>query len=131
MIEDTSFVIDILHDDPDALAYLDIIEKENRPEKIASVTVLELYEAVPQLNVPEERQRKILDVLDTRHTVTADETVMRKAGKISGRLISRGEEIDREDCIIGATALLNEEPVVTRNSDHFERIDGLDVETYC
>jgi len=25
---------------------------------------------------------------------------------------------------------LNDEPVVTRNHDHFERIDGLDVETY-
>jgi predicted nucleic acid-binding protein len=55
---------------------------------------------------------------------------MRKAGKISGTLISRGEEIDREDCIIGATALLSDEPVVTRNSDHFERIDGLAVEAY-
>ncbi|NHN61566.1 MULTISPECIES: PIN domain-containing protein [Halorussus] len=130
MIEDTSFVIDILHDDPDALAYLDRIEKENRPEKVASITVLELYEAVPQLDVPEKRQRKILDVLDTRHVVPADDTVMQKAGKISGGLRSRGEEIDREDCLIGATALLTDEPVVTRNSDHFERIDGLDVETY-
>ncbi|RBI60731.1 type II toxin-antitoxin system VapC family toxin [halophilic archaeon] len=130
MIEDTSFIIDILHDDPDALTYLDFIEKENRPEKVASITVLELYEAVPQLDVPEERQQKILDVLDTRHAVVADDTVMRKAGKISGELMSRGEEIDREDCLIGATALLNDEPVVTRNSNHFDRIDDLDVETY-
>ncbi|AUX10835.1 PilT domain-containing protein [Halalkaliarchaeum desulfuricum] len=130
MIEDTSFIIDILYNDPDALAYLDLVEKENRPEKIASITALELYEAVPQVSVPEERRGKILDVLDTRHAVAADETVMRKAGKISGELKSRGEEIDREDCIIGATALLNDEPVLTRNNDHFERIDGLDVETY-
>lgn len=130
MIEDTSFIIDVLYNDPDALQYLNVIEKENRPRKVASITVLELYEAVPQLSVPEERQRKILDVLDTRHIVAGDETVMRKAGKISGELRSRGEEIDREDCIIGATALLNDEPVVTRNRDHFERIDDLDVETY-
>jgi predicted nucleic acid-binding protein len=130
MIEDTTFIIDVLHDDRDALRYLDIIERENRPEKISSITVLELYEAVPQLNVPEERRQAILDVLDTRHAVPADETVMRKAGKVSGSLRARGEEIDREDCVIGATALLNDEPVVTRNRDHFERIDGLDVETY-
>lgn len=130
MIEDTSFIIDILHDDPDALAYLDLIEKDNRPEKIASITVLELYEAVPQLDVPEKRQQRILDVLDTRHAVVADETVMRKAGKLSGALMSRGEQIDREDCIIGATALLHDEPVVTRNREHFKRIGGLDVETY-
>lgn len=130
MIEDTSFIIDVLHNDPDAIQYLDTIEEENRPEKVASITVLELYEAVPQLDVPDERQQKILNVLDTRHTVDADKTVMRKAGKISGTLISQGEEIDREDCIIGATALLTDEPVVTRNRDHFERVDGLDVVTY-
>jgi len=130
MIEDTSFIIDVLHDDPGALEYLDLVEKENRPEKVASVTVLELHEAVPQLDVPEERQQKILDVLDTRHVVPADDRVMRKAGKISGELVSQGEEIDREDCIIGATGLLTDEPVLTRNSDHFERIDGLVVETY-
>lgn len=130
MIEDTSFIVDVLHDDPDALQYLDRIETENRPEKVASITVLELYEAVPQLAVPAERRRRILDVLDTRHAVAADETVMRKAGKLSGELVARGEEIDREDCIIAATALLNDEPVVTRDRNHFERIDGLDVETY-
>jgi predicted nucleic acid-binding protein len=55
---------------------------------------------------------------------------MRKAGKISGKLLTRGEEIDREDCIIGATALLNDEPILTRNVDHFSRIDGLEIETY-
>ena len=130
MIEDTSFIIDLLYEAPAAVDYLELIEKTNRPEKVASITVLELYEAVPQLDVPEERKQRILDVLDTRPTVPADETVMRKAGKISGRLLARGEEIDREDCIIGATALLTDEPVVTRNVDHFERIDGLAVETY-
>lgn len=130
MIEDTSFIIDILHDDPDALQYLELIETTNQPEKVASITVLELYEAIPQLAVPEPRRQKILDVLDTRHTVAADETVTRKAGTISGELRSRGDEIDREDCLIGATAILTDEPVVTRNTDHFERIDGLRVETY-
>ncbi|MFB6220941.1 MAG: type II toxin-antitoxin system VapC family toxin [Halolamina sp.] len=130
MIQDTSFIIDVLHDDAHALQFLELVERDSRPQKLASVTVLELYEAVPQLAVPEERQQKILDVLDTRHTVPADETVMRKAGTISGELRASGEEIDREDCIIAATALLQDEPVVTRNTDHFERVDGLEVEHY-
>lgn len=130
MIEDTSFIIDVLHDDSDAIQFLDIIESEQRPERLASITVLELYEAVPQLDVPEERRQKILAVLDSRHAVPADAKIMRKAGKLSGELISSGQEIDREDCIIAATALLHDEPIVTRNVDHFERIDGLDVRTY-
>ena len=130
MIEDTSFIIDLLRGKPAAVDYLTVLEKSTRPEKLSAVTVLELYEAVPQVAVPEERHQRILDVLDTRQVVPADETVMRKAGKISGELLARGEEIDREDCIIAATALLSDEPVVTRNVEHFSRIDGLDVETY-
>jgi len=130
MIEDTSFIIDLLHAEPAAVDYLELIEKSNRPEKISAVTVLELYEAVPQLNVPKKRHQRILDVLDTRQAVPADETVMRKAGKISGELLARGKEIDREDCVIAATALLADEPVVTRNVDHFSRINDLEVETY-
>ncbi len=79
---------------------------------------------------PQERRQKILAVLDSRHAIPDDAKVMRKAGKLSGELITSGQEIDREDCIIAATALLHDEPIVTRNVDHFERIDGLDVRTY-
>lgn len=55
---------------------------------------------------------------------------MRKAGRLSGELIAQGERIEREDCVVAATAVLNDEPVVTRNVDHFERIDGLAVQSY-
>lgn len=130
MIEDTSFIIDILRDDDEALKFLDSIENERRPEKVSSITVLELYEGLTRSSASETRQRKVLDVLDTKHVVDADTTIMRRAGKLSGELINSGEQIDREDCIIGATALLNDEPVVTRNTKHFERIEGLDVRTY-
>lgn len=58
MIEDTSFIIDLLHDDPDAVEYLNLIEKTNRPEKVASITVLELYEAVPQLDYQNDANRR-------------------------------------------------------------------------
>jgi len=38
--------------------------------------------------------------------------------------------INREECIIASTALLADEPVVTRNGEHVSRIDDLNVETY-
>jgi predicted nucleic acid-binding protein len=52
---------------------------------------------------------------------------MREAGMVSGRLIADGNEIDREDCVIAATALVEEEPAVTRSVAHFERIPGVEV----
>ena len=75
-------------------------------------------------------RERILEILETKHVVSADNAVMRKAGKLSGELIDGGERIEREDCIIAATALLNDEPVITRNTEHFGPIDGLEVRPY-
>ncbi|UHQ95361.1 type II toxin-antitoxin system VapC family toxin [Haloterrigena alkaliphila] len=130
MIQDTSFIIDLLRGDENAKRLLDIVEKEARPQKVSSVTVLELYEGVARSQTPETKRERILEILETKHVVSADHTVMRKAGKLSGELLNGSERIEREDCIIAATALLNDEPVITRNTKHFGRIDGLEVRSY-
>lgn len=130
MIQDTSFIIDLLRGDDAATAFLEVIEKESRPQKVSSVTVLELYEGVVRSGTPEKKRERILNVLESKSVVDADRTVMRKAGSISGNLILQGERIDREDCVIAATALLNDETVVTRNTDHFERIEDLELRSY-
>lgn len=130
MIQDTSFIIDLLRGDKNANRLLDIVEKEARPQKVSSVTVLELYEGVARSQTPDTKRERILEILETKHVVSADHTVMRKAGKLSGELITDGERIEREDCVIAATALLNDEPVITRNTKHFGRIDSLEVQSY-
>ncbi|WP_312908302.1 type II toxin-antitoxin system VapC family toxin [Natronosalvus caseinilyticus] len=130
MIQDTSFIIDLLRGDENAKRILDIVEKESRPQKVSSVTVLELYEGVARSQAPETKRERILDVLETKHVVSADQAVMRKAGKLSGELINGGRRIEREDCIIAATALLNDEPIITRNTKHFNRVDDLEVQSY-
>lgn len=130
MIQDTSFIVDLLRGDEDAETLLDVIEKESRPQKVSSVTVLELYEGVARAQTPRAKRERILDVLETKVVVDADRNVMRKAGKLSGELITRGEQIEREDCIVAATALLNDEAVITRNTSHFDRVDNLEVRSY-
>jgi len=130
MIQDTSFIVDLLRGDEDAATFLDVLERDNSPQKVSSVTVLELYEGIGRTDAAGDKQERVLAVLDSKAIVDADETIMRKAGRLSGELIADGERIDREDCIIAATALLADEPVVTRNTAHFERIDGLAVRSY-
>jgi len=130
MIQDTSFLIDVLNGDGDALATLELIERERRPEKIASITALELYEGVTRSTKPAAEKERVLRVLDSKHVVAGDHSIMKHAGELSGELSNAGEQIDREDCIIAATAIQENEPVLTRNGTHFERIAGLDVETY-
>lgn len=106
------------------------IERESRPQKVSAITVLELYEGVVRSETPRAKRERILDVLESKFVVDADHGVMRKAGKLSGELIARGEQIEREDCIVAATALLSDEAVVTRNTAHFERVENLAVRSY-
>lgn len=130
MIQDTSFVIDVLNGDSDAEAVLELVERENRPEKVASITSLELYEGVQRSQKPEREKQAVLRVLDSKHVIAADHSIMNHAGEISGQLVGEGVRIDREDCVVAATAIQEDEPVLTRNASHFERVPNLDVETY-
>lgn len=55
MIEDTTFIVDFLRGDGDALEFLDILERENRPQKLSSITVLEVYEGLARSSASETR----------------------------------------------------------------------------
>ncbi len=52
------------------------------------------------------------------------------AGNVLADLESRGERIGVEDVLIGTTALANGLTVVTRNLQHFLRIEGLKSESW-
>lgn len=130
MIEDTTFIIDLLEGDDRAVELLDLVEAERRPEKVSAITVLELYEGIRRSEMPESEKRRVVSVLDSKQVVPADHGIMRRAGTISGDLFDAGTPIDREDCIVAATAMQEGEPVVTRNEAHFRRIEGIDVRTY-
>ena len=53
-----------------------------------------------------------------------------RAGELIALLESRGTVIGIEDVLIGATSLVNRLTMVTRNVDHFTRIDGLVIESW-
>lgn len=130
MIEDTSFIIDVLDGDDTAFDLLELIERERRPEKVAAITILELYEGVQRVPNPSAERQRILSVLDSKQVVTADHTIMKRAGELSGQLIADGQQIEREDCIIAATALSEDEPLVTANTEHFDRVPELEIRSY-
>jgi len=53
-----------------------------------------------------------------------------RAGELLADLERRGEVIGIEDVLIGATALENDFAVATRNVRHFNRLNGLVVESW-
>ena len=60
--------------------------------------------------------------------VGEDEAI--RAGDLLAILESAGQPIGVEDVLIGATALVRDLTVVTRNVRHFERMPGLGVESW-
>lgn len=89
-----------------------------------------MYYGVGRTDRTDEERERIETVLASKPVHPADATVMRKAGRLAGELAADGEPIDDGDVVIGATAAVVDEPVLTRNVEHFERLPDVAVETY-
>lgn len=131
MILDTSFLLDVMASDPAAVTRAEEIETADITARLSSMTVFELYYGVEMADASIDEQRRVDRTIEAYPIVDPGQTIMRKAGRIDATLDRAGNPIDDDaDVIIGATGVVLEEPVLTRNADHFERIPDLVVETY-
>ena len=130
MILDSSFLIDVMRGDPDALARADDLDAAGDEQLVPAMTVQELFIGVGASDLSEEERETIDRVLGPRPFVPTTEPIARTAGRIDGQLRRAGERINAGDAAIGATALLRDQPVVTGDPEHFRRIPDLVVETY-
>lgn len=130
MIVDTDVLIDVMTDDEQAKRRVEDLESRRVPLRISSISLFELSHSIERVVDSADRRRRIEAVLESKPAYPADDAVMKKAGRIDGRLASEGRAVGMGDTIIAATALVHEEPVLTRNVDHFERIDGVGIESY-
>ncbi len=71
-----------------------------------------------------------LRFLSPFHRIDFSEEVAWRFGSVYRTLKSRGQLIGANDMWIAATALAHELPVVTRNSDEFNRVNHLVVHSY-
>ena len=131
MILDTSFIEDVTQEDDAALAKASTLRNEGIPERLSSMTLYELYWGVGYVEKPTEEIDRLDAVLETKEIYDITPRIARKAGRIAGGLTAEGRALnDPGDEIIGATGIVYDEPVLTANMGHFERIPGLTVETY-
>lgn len=106
------------------------LEESSTIQRISAVTVFELYTGVTQADGSDGEHRAVLDVVRTKEVVPVDWPVAAKAGRLHGELANAGDRLDVRDCLVAATALHHEESVVTRDEEHFGRVDGVRVRTY-
>lgn len=130
MIVDTDVVIDIMQQNRDALRVVAALEEHGTPLSVSVVTLYELFHSLERVRDSNHRRQQIESVLHQLPAREATAAVMKKAGRIDGALAADGRAIGMGDTIIAATGLVHEEAVLTRNVDHFDRIDGLQIESY-
>ncbi|PSP50838.1 VapC toxin family PIN domain ribonuclease [Halobacteriales archaeon QH_1_68_42] len=130
MLLDTAFLIDLLNGDEGAVETARELEANLVQQRVSAMTLFELYYGVGRTDRSDAEREKIEGVLASKPVHPADTAVMRKAGRLAGELAADGEPIDDGDVIIGATAAVVDEPVLTRNTGDFERLPDVTVETY-
>jgi len=126
---DTSFLIDLMDGDEDAVEKARELEGNLVQQRLSSMTLFELYYGIARATDSEDERTTVENVLASKPTHPADTVVMRKAGRLSGDLQTEGTPLGDGDVIIGATADVVGEPVLTRNIGDFERLD-VAIETY-
>lgn len=130
MILDTTFLLDIRHSDADAIACARDLERSPEQLRVSAITVAELQAGVPRAGDPLEEYDRIVEVTATKEVVPVTKSIALRGGRLYGEQQNAGQTVELDDCLIAATALEFEEPVVTRNVSHFDRFDGVLVRDY-
>ena len=96
---------------------------------LSIVSLAELYEGVSRSSKQVASERILDTLLAGVDIVDLDEETCRIFGRERGRLRAEGNLIGDLDLLIGATALRHGLTLLTNNRRHFERIEGLAIES--
>ncbi|MFB6209753.1 MAG: PIN domain-containing protein [Candidatus Nanohaloarchaea archaeon] len=128
MIADTSFIIDLLKKDEDAIKKAEKLEKQNKAHALGSPTIYELWISMARSNKKEEEEIK--QILGSQPVHELREESAKRAVEIQEKLIEKGGRVGHLDALIAGIALENGEKIITGNIEEFERIEGLEAEGY-
>ena len=129
MILETSFIIDFLRNESNAVSKMKDLKDRNIPYAVTAPSVFELWSGIYSLEKSEKQKNNLALFIEGQIILNLDKESAEEAGKIDGVLVKSGREIDTEDCMIAGIAIKNKLPVLTKDR-HFERIEGLKIEKY-
>ena len=130
MILDTSFLIDLFDGREGAFEKGVELSETKTVQRVPSLVVMELSYGA-EFGGDEER-RNIQNALRMYPIVEQDETIAHRAGQLLAEADQQagGESgIDKVDPMVAAVSDIYDEPVLTADTEHFERL-GVQVESY-
>ena len=130
MIADTTFLIDILTDEPSAVAKANELEVGGIAVSVGAPTVFELYVGASRSRRSVEEKAKITSIVASLPQLPLDYESAKAAGEIYAGKVRAGSTIDTEDAMLAGISRVHREPILTRNVKHFSNIEGVSAETY-
>jgi tRNA(fMet)-specific endonuclease VapC len=125
IIADTDVLIDFLRGRGGAAKRV-AIELETRSFGTTAITAFELRSGAHTSN-----QRKGIDtLLDAMTLLSFGPEEARIAADLRLQLESQGQAIGMADCMIAAVCIANDGVLLTRNRQHFERVEGLTLSAF-
>lgn len=123
---DTSFLLDYLDGLEAAADYLEA--NEDTPFFVPSLVSFEVYRGAARTGGREAVDR-VISGLDWLDPLPLDEAAAREAALIEAELLDSGTRINLGDTLIAGVCRHHGATILTRDS-HFDRVEGLVVETY-
>lgn len=126
---DTSFLIDLIRHDPEAMRTLKAMEREGLPLATTAINALELYRGAFLSASVQANLREVEAITRALIELPITDETYRIFGTLVAELQARGSRIGDFDEVIAAITLAGDGEIVTRDS-HFTRVPGLKVRTY-
>lgn len=120
---DTDWAIDYLHGADNTVTRVE--ELLPAGVGLSVVSLAELYKGLSQSRNPDTDSEALRLFLEAVAVVPLDDAACPAFGAARARLREEGNLIGDMDILIGATALSNNLTLLTNNTRHFERLQGL------
>ncbi len=118
---DSDFLISILRGKGVSEITVDMIEDP----KTTMINVFELYYGAMRSIKPDKAISETNSLLKSIDILDFDRSAAVKAADIHAKLMNSGNSLDIQDVLIAGIVISNKEELVTRNINHFSRIQGL------
>ena len=121
-ILDTDYLVALLRGDANAAAQADKIKNP----KTTIINAFELYYGADRSQNPEKSHREVNSLLRSMDVLEFEMPVVLVSAKIQAELMNAGNPVNILDVLIAGIVMVNKEELLTRNVNHFNRINGLD-----
>lgn len=126
VVLDTDVIIDFLRGDKKTKEKINKLSKEGELLKTTSINTFELFKGAFRSNQSNARD-ELAGLLANLKVLDFGYEESEETGRVFEYLRAKGNNIDILDLMIASVAITNNEVLVTRNTNHFKRISGLEL----